>query len=208
MTLIQHSSVTAEHYTPPEYIEAAREVMGGIDLDPASTPSVNEAHVRASAIMTKGDDGLMWPWNGRVWLNPPGGKLRRVAADNDYTQGYYESVEGGPGESAAAVWWSKLAYEYHVGRVEQAIFLGFTLEILRTSQAACLWMGDYPFCIPSERIKFLKEVDGEFVSGDQPSHANVIVYLPPKMKGLDGSRGYKAIEEFRRVFSKFGRVRP
>jgi phage N-6-adenine-methyltransferase len=59
-----------EWYTPPDIIEAAREVLGGIDLDPASSVKAQEV-VRAKNFFTKDDDGLAQDWSGRVWLNPP-----------------------------------------------------------------------------------------------------------------------------------------
>lgn len=59
-----------EWYTPPQYIELAREVMGEIDLDPASNKQAQKT-IQAKQFYTKADNGLDKPWRGRVWLNPP-----------------------------------------------------------------------------------------------------------------------------------------
>jgi ParB family chromosome partitioning protein len=59
-----------ESYTPKMYIEAAREVMGKIDTDPASNEMAQEV-VKADVYYTKEDDGLTKQWNGNIFLNPP-----------------------------------------------------------------------------------------------------------------------------------------
>jgi phage N-6-adenine-methyltransferase len=62
-----------EWYTPSVYIEAAREVLGQIDLDPASCDTAQKT-VKAKTYYTAEDDGLTKKWNGKIWLNPPFGK--------------------------------------------------------------------------------------------------------------------------------------
>ena len=67
---VSNNSGENEWYTPIEYINAAREVMGSIDLDPASCEAANKT-VKATKIFTIDDDGLKQKWHGNVWLNPP-----------------------------------------------------------------------------------------------------------------------------------------
>lgn len=59
-----------EWYTPIEYVEAARSVLGGIDLDPATSETAQQK-IKAGKFFTLADDGLKQEWQGRVWLNPP-----------------------------------------------------------------------------------------------------------------------------------------
>jgi ParB family chromosome partitioning protein len=65
-----------EWYTPPEFIERARAVLGEIDLDPATCAKA-QGNVRATRYFTAEDDGLAHEWHGRVFLNPP---FARMAA--------------------------------------------------------------------------------------------------------------------------------
>jgi len=67
---VTNNSGENEWYTPAVYLDAARHVMGGIDLDPASCALANET-VGAAEYFTKEDSGLSHRWDGTVWLNPP-----------------------------------------------------------------------------------------------------------------------------------------
>ena len=59
-------AITDEHYTPKWLFDS----MGiRFDLDVASP--IGGSHVPADRYYTKEDDGLLQPWIGRVWMNPP-----------------------------------------------------------------------------------------------------------------------------------------
>ena len=65
-----NNSGNTEWYTPKQYIESARKVMGSIDLDPASSKEAQKI-VRAAKYYDSKADGLTKKWKGNIWLNPP-----------------------------------------------------------------------------------------------------------------------------------------
>lgn len=89
-----------EYFTPLEIVEAARRVMGTIDLDPASSVAAN-ARIKAARIFTLNEDGLTQQWVGAIWLNHPFGKHTNKP------------------------WIAKLFTEYASGRVTAAICIAF-----------------------------------------------------------------------------------
>jgi len=65
-----HGNKNDDWYTPSQYIDAARIVMGSIDTDPASSEKAQET-VMAKQFFTAEQDGLVQDWSGSVWINPP-----------------------------------------------------------------------------------------------------------------------------------------
>ncbi|SRR6266568_527608 len=120
-----------EWYTPSKYIEAAREVMGTIDLDPASCELANQV-VKATKYYTKEDNGLMHPWYGNVWLNPPFGKT-----NNQSNQAFFTR---------------KLLRDYFTNSIKQAILLITPKNTAGYFQA--LWQ--FPICFTNHNVIFYR----------------------------------------------------
>jgi DNA N-6-adenine-methyltransferase Dam len=145
-----------EWYTPVKYIEAAREVMGSIDLDPASCELANQT-VKAARYYTKSENGLMLPWYGNVWLNPPYGSIN-------------ESRKMG-----LPAFMGKLVCEYLSGNINQAIALA-------TSRPACKWfdpLWQFSLCFVNHDIQFeLLERNKHRYNGKVTHiHGSIFVYL-------------------------------
>lgn len=137
-TNVHVSDDSYEWYTPTEIVEAARSVMGAIDLDPASSDAAQEV-VRAGRYYTREDDGQRLPWRGRVFLNPP------------YS-----------GDLVAA-FTKKLREDHEEGSVTQAVLLVNNATDTQWFQAL---LRDYPVCLTSGRVRFWRE-DGEDLQARQ-----------------------------------------
>jgi ParB family chromosome partitioning protein len=157
-----------EWYTPAKYIEAVREVLGEIDLDPASCEFANQV-VKARRFFTREDNGLMHPWTldgkpARVFLNPPYGKTLQGQASNlEYFTRY-------------------LLQQYQCGNVTEAILLIPVNTATRWFDR--LWQ--YPICFPRFRIRFYTEQG----PSDGVSFGTCFVYL--------GAHEQRFIEVFQR----------
>lgn len=144
-----NQSESNEWYTPAPYVDAARAVMGGIDLDPASCEFANKT-VKAKQFYTQEQNGLLKYWRGRVWLNPPYGR-----DDNN--------------NSNQSVWSRKLINEYKHGGVEAAVLL--VNAVPGNKWFSPLW--EFPICFVDHRIRFYNQQ----TDTGQPTQSNALVYL-------------------------------
>lgn len=142
------SSDSNEWYTPGQYTDAARELMGAIDLDPASNIQANTI-VQARTFYSIEDDGFTKPWHGRVFLNPP--------------YGFQD------GKSNQERWSQRLLAQYADGITTEAV-------LLVNANTEAKWfhpLYDYLICLTDHRIRFYNTQD----EASQPTQGNAFVYL-------------------------------
>jgi ParB family chromosome partitioning protein len=144
---VAQATGNSEWYTPLVYIEAARQVMGRIDIDPASSDKANQI-VKANAYYTPADDGRAKAWNGNVWLNPP------------YAQ------------PLVSQFCELLVDKYQSGEIQQACVLvnnatetGFYQRMLQHCEAVCFIKG---------RVKF---IDEKGVESGAPLQGQTVLYF-------------------------------
>ena len=116
MNITQHISLTDQHITPPEVIEAVKATMGGIDLDPCSSEQINNFCVKAPIIFT--EDGIenmhrllsKETAHLKLWCNPPGGKSHN--------------------KSNLKIWLKTVILMWRFDYIEQAFFMLFNRKHL------------------------------------------------------------------------------
>lgn len=122
------SSESNEWYTPPEYIELARNTLGTIDLDPASCDFAQE-WIQANTYYTKETNGLLHNWSGKVFVNPPYGEIPRKDGGGNpipLPDWYVDTCQslGLPLNTKNQELWSRfLEREYYRESVDEAILL-------------------------------------------------------------------------------------
>lgn len=121
---VHYSSESEEWNTPGSIVELVLTLLGEVDLDPCSN-SKKKPNVPAKKVFTKNEDGLSHEWEGKVYMNPPYGKV-------------------------LAAWVEKLASEFESGRVVEAL----ALVPSRTDTEWFRRLQNYPRCFLHGRLKF------------------------------------------------------
>jgi len=142
-------------YTPKEYIESARVVLGTIGLDPFSSEIANEV-IKAIKFHSEDDSSLGVEWKtNTVWMNPPYGPLCGSAIDKFIEQ------------------FTKNNFSEGIVLVNNATD---TKWFKRLSEHASAW------CFTDHRIQFYS-CDGKSISGN--TRGQVFIYFGnnvPKFK--------------------------
>jgi hypothetical protein len=174
---VQHLSKSSLWMSPTEIVEASRELMGGIELDPASDEEANR-RVQADRYLRDMSEhpDLDWGVNKSVFLNPPGGR------------------------GLPKAFWNKLHAEWRRERTDQAIYIAFSLEQLQQNQS----MLDFPVCFPNKRLKYVPR-EGKAASPTHASA--IVYLPPRAGDSEHRFVSKLAVQKFEDIFSKFGKVK-
>ena len=151
--LAQLSTEGDDWFTPDWIITKARQTMGSIDTDPA-TSSIANRTIQAAHWYTKDQDGLRTdlPWTGNVWLNPPYGR----------------------GDSEAAAFVNRLLSELKTGNVTQAITI-LNLLSISTQWFEVIWPVANVHLVFLGRPQFWNPER----NGDSPATGRILTYFGP-----------------------------
>jgi len=202
---INQDSGDFEYYSPIKFIEASREVMGSIDLDPASSEIANTRvmadeyyNLRMRFFQDKKEGlrnladingGLDRDWYGNVWMNHPFSRTEAPCKDNCEKQicqkrGYHTSIPI-PGNKE---WIERFVDEYENGNVNQACCITYS----NTSETWFKPLLNYLQCFVYGRVNYYLP-DGTIKQG--VTKGSVVTYLGNNT------------EKFKQAFSKFGKVK-
>ncbi len=187
-----HSHVEdRELITNYDLVSAAHAVLGGIDLDVASSKVANQ-HVEAKEFFTPSDDGLnAQQWYGSVYLFPPSGTYfwERKTQRWKMTRSTSPTLV-----SSHAVWFRKLYRSWLAQEIEQGLYFTNCPDMIRYEQK----IFDFPICILRTAPTLLKNTsDGV---SKHKTCTSFLVYLPPVNSATE------ATERFIDIYSDKGRI--
>lgn len=164
-----------ELITPYDFIISAKELMGQIDLDPASSAFANK-YVGAKKFYTPSDDALNTdPWHGNVYLFPP---TESYFWDKKQARWKSTTVFGSAHSyiSGAAVWWKTLKRKWLQGDVTQGIYFTNIIDMVMY----CQDIFDFPVCFLRSRPMMMRHyfVDDSVMT--RTGGTSIVVYLQPK----------------------------
>jgi hypothetical protein len=179
----QHSSATAQHGTPPVFVDLVHAVIGLPDVDPASSPEWNEL-VRARRVITAAESGIRTPW-----FEGAPSPLKLLTSTVKTPDGRRTAMINPPGErkgALVAAFWIATAGYFARGWLTSAIWIGFSLEQLARLQR--VGARSHPLqhltLLPSER-KGYRPSPASLAVAEQPTHASFVTLLTRSAREAD-----------------------
>lgn len=194
--LIHQDSGDTDYYTPIQYPQLARAVMGRIDFDPASSWAANTGDgrffgVRAESFYEQppyrvvgeinglplhafAPGGESKAWWGNVWMNHPFGHEERPCAD-DCTK--KRCLQRG-WHTATAIAGNRQWVETAVGRYERGEIDQLMLICFAAVNAS--WFRPllkYPMLVPTGRVNYYRCVEGQVQKTVGNTKDSVVFYL-------------------------------
>lgn len=182
-----------EWITSKDLIDAAHLLMGGIDLDPASSDFAN-THVNAKHYYTPKQDGLNdMDWFGSAYVFPP----KHSYFWHDKSQRWKMTRGLSPTlTSSYALWWRALKRKWLKGEVEQGVYFANAPDMFMY----CQDIFDHPICILRTRPSLTQHFIGDDTTKERTTCVSFVVFLHPHKNVTE------ATENFIEIYSPKGRI--
>ena len=169
------ASLSIQWHTPDEYLNAARELMGDIDIDPA-TDEKAQLRIKAKVYYTRETNGLDKLWLGRLWLGTP----YKVGLIEQFTQRAIEQYQcGNVIEGLILTHTNNTHFDYFQDLLEACSGVCFVRDYIR-------WVKGH-----EKEEEAMKDIGVKW-EPEYTKHGNAVLYL-----------GLRPLQ-FSKIFSKFG----
>lgn len=181
----------AELITSSDLVMAANELMGGIDLDVASSKVANE-YVQATEYYTPSDDGLnSQQWYGSAYLFPPAGAYFWDKKNERWKMTRASSISL---TSSHAVWFRRMYHAWLAREIKQGLYFSNCPDMIRYEPK----IFKFPMCILRTAPYLLCNKDREVKR--KQTCTSFLVYLPPQDASTD------AVDTFVKVYGERGHL--
>jgi len=181
----------AELITSSDLVMAANELMGGIDLDVASSKVANK-YVQATDYYTPSDDGLnSQQWYGSTYLFPPAGAYFWDKKNERWKMTRASSISL---TSSHAVWFRRMYHAWLAREIKQGLYFSNCPDMIRYEPK----IFKFPMCILRTAPYLLCNKDGEVKK--KQTCTSFLVYLPPQDSSTD------AVDTFVKVYGERGHL--
>ena len=181
----------AELITSKDLVLAANELMGGIDLDVASSKVANE-YVQATEFYTPMNDGLnAQQWYGSCYLFPPAGAYFWDQKHEKWKMTRASSLSL---TSSHAVWFRRMYHAWLAREIKQGLYFSNCPDMIRYEPK----IFKFPMCILKTPPHLFCNKNGEVEK--KRTCTSFIVYFPPQDFSSD------AVDTFQKIYEERGHL--